>query len=83
MSFQKISKRAIMNSMKIHGGTAQEINEDEISVIEQEVVKTKEFKTKEKEKEIVQKSLSKVKEQYRVKNLQPMKQEIIKLSEKR
>ena len=56
---------------------------DEVSTIEQEVILTKEYENKQKEKKVVQKSIKTAKEKLRAVNLQPKKQTIIRLADKR
>lgn len=74
--------KAALNAIK-KNSTRLEYEEDEITVAEQAVMVTKEYKKEIEKEEIVSKAIERSKEKLRIKNLQPKKQNIIILSEKR
>lgn len=71
-----------MNAIKRHSYKLQ-YAEDEISPVEQAIMETKEYKQQQKSKDDVTKAIKQVKDTLKYANLQPKKQEIITLADKR
>jgi hypothetical protein len=81
-NYRKSSMKAALNAIK-KNSPKLEYDEDEITAAEQTVMDTKEYKKETTKSERVDKAIDRAKERLRIKNLQPKRQNIITLADKR
>lgn len=80
--FEKISKKALMNSMKKYGDK-MEYTEKEITPAEQSIMESSEYKLQQSKKKVADHALKNVKNHMRAVNMQVPQQEVIRLADKR